>query len=133
MFGIFSKSKKTAKKKKKSDAKKKKKTTAPAKSAAKPVADPVSESQEEVELLDGAVAAASTISSAQEKLDQAKANLAAGNFKTGSSPTERAALIQKALAVHKVQSKLVDDLGEDTKQRLRTLAKEKIFKISPKN
>ena len=118
---------------KKSGAKKKKKAATKAKPATKAVTDPVSESQEETELLNGAVAAASSISSAQEKLDQAKANLAAGNFKAGSSPAERATLIEQALAVHKVQSKLVDDLGEDTKQRLRTIAKEKIFKIPPKN
>tara|TARA_B100000315_G_C14579223_1_gene589571 strand:+ start:1504 stop:1896 length:393 start_codon:yes stop_codon:yes gene_type:complete len=130
MFGIFSKSKKpAAKKKKKSGSKKKKKTVAPA----EPVTDSGVETQPETELLDGAVAAASTISSAQEKLDQAKENLAAGNFKSKSSPADRAALIEQALAVHKVQSKLVDDLGEDTKQRLRTIAKEKIFKIQPKN
>ncbi len=133
MFGIFSKSKKPASKKKKKSGTKKKKKAASAEPVVEPAVEPVSKSQEETELLDGAVAAASSISSAQEKLDQAKANLDAGNFKSKSSPAERTALIQQALAVHKVQSKLVDDLGEDTKQRLRTLAKEKIFKIPPKN
>ncbi len=74
-----------------------------------------------------------SIASAQEKLDQAKANLEAGNFKKGLAPGDREALIQQALAVHKIQSKLIDDLGEDTKERLRSIAMEKVFKIPPKS
>ncbi len=136
MFGIFSKSKK-----KKASSKKKKKNgqkNNPAEAAkssefgeAELMAEAVSLAKEEE--LAPAPHSHESIASAQEALDQAKANLDAGNFKKKLAPSEREALIQQALAVHKVQSKLIDDLGEETKQRLRTFAMEKVFKITPKN
>ena len=39
-------------------------------------------------------------------------------------PQNREDLIKQALAVHKVQSKLLDNLDEDTRRRLRKLAME---------
>jgi hypothetical protein len=127
MFGIFSKSKKASSKKKK------KKGSAKAKKPAEALLDENIEVPEipiEQEL---SPPPPDSIASAQEKLDQAKANLEAGNFKKKMAPGDRQALIEQALAVHKVQSKLLDDLDPDIKQRLRTLAMEKVFKITPKN
>jgi hypothetical protein len=129
MFGIFSKSKKASSKKKK------KKGSAKAKKPAEALLDENIEVPEipfEQEL-SPPPSAPDSIASAQEKLDQAKANLEAGNFKNKLAPGDRQALIEQALAVHKVQSKLLDDLDPDIKQRLRTLAMEKVFKITPKN
>ena len=132
MFELFSKSKK---KKPSSNKKKKKRSTKTAKATeptdAELVAEAVSLAVEEE--LNPPPPSNVSIASAQEKLDQAKANLDAGNFKTKLAPSDREVLIQQALAVHKVQSKLIDDLGEETKQRLRTFAMEKVFKITPKD
>ncbi len=130
MFGIFSKSKKSSskKKKKKGSAKARKKPVeAPLDATAATQSDIIIEEEQ------APPSPAASIASAQEKLDQAKANLDSGNFKKGLAPGDRQALIQQALAVHKVQSKLLDDLGEDTKERLRSIAMEKVFKIPPKN
>ena len=129
MFGIFSKSKKASSKKKR------KKGSAKAIKPAEALPDENIEVPEipiEQELSPPPLAPGS-IASAQEKLDQAKANLEAGNLKKKLAPGDRQALIEQALAVHKVQSKLLDDLDPDIKQRLRTLAMEKVFKITPKN
>jgi hypothetical protein len=52
--------------------------------------------------------------------------------KVNQARNKRQALINRALKVHKEQAKLLDNLGEDTKDRLRDIAIEKIFKIKPK-
>jgi len=60
------------------------------------------------------------------RLDAAKSALDAGT-KVGKLPAGgRQKLIQQALAVHNVQSKLLDDLDEGTKQKLRELALQKL-------
>lgn len=120
MFGIFSKSKKSSSKKKKNSAKAKK--SSGVKKAERVTAPPVAPLEEQP-------SSPTSIASAQEKLTQAKARLESGEFKRKLGPSDRQALIQQAMAVHKVQSKLIDDLGDETKQRLRSLAMEKVFKI----
>ena len=126
MFGIFSKSKKASSKKKKTKGKKAGKAPRDKNVAA--------ESESAVEAQPSPPPSSSgSIASAQGKLDQAKANLEAGNFKTKLAPGDRQALIEQAMAVHKEQSKLLDDLDDATRQRLRDFAMEKVFKISDKN
>ena len=129
MFGIFSKSKKASSKKVKK--KKNSKVNEPVQALPEKNLEPPETSNRQE--LSSPPASPDSITSAQEKLDQAKANLEAGNFKNKLAPGDRQALIEQALAVHKVQSKLLDNLDPDTKQRLRTLAMEKVFKITPNN
>jgi hypothetical protein len=63
---------------------------------------------------------------AGERLEQVKAALQSDQ-KTGKlAPAERRKLIDQALAVHNVQSRLLDDLDDDTKQRLCALAMQKL-------
>jgi hypothetical protein len=95
MFGIFSKSKKTSSKKKKPGKKKSKKGDAEANTEAS--SQPKSFAEDAAAPSDSP----SSIVSAQEKLDAAKANLEAGNFKQKLAPDDREALIQQAMAVHK--------------------------------
>ena len=65
--------------------------------------------------------------SASDKLEQAKSALASGKFKGKLAPKDRKQLIEQALAIRQVQSKLLEDLDEDTRQRLRKLAVDKLF------
>jgi len=71
-----------------------------------------------------------TVQQAAEKLEAARRRLDDGEATGGNlPPRERQKLIEQALAVHKVQSKLLDDLDDDTRHRLKTLAMEKmVFK-----
>lgn len=118
MFGLFSKSKKPAGKKKSSAGKKK----AGKKSSAAPSnRDSTTEKRQQIQV------GADGLTEAQSKLDQASARLANGEFKPGGATADRKKLIEQALAVHKVQSKLLDELDDNTKQKLRTLAMEKMF------
>jgi hypothetical protein len=110
MFNLFSKSKKQNKGKKtagKKDVKKKR----PAKKAAKKDLSPDQSMLKAAERLD----------QAREKLDVATD----GGKKSG--PASRQQLIAEAMAVHKVQSRLLDDLDEETRTKLRALAIEKMF------
>ncbi len=128
MFGLFSKSKKPSGKKKPAAKKQK---------VQKKSAIEESEPLERGVLADRparrprAPVKADGLTEAQSKLDQAKARLADGDFKSGAAPADRKKLIEQALAVHKVQAKLLDDLDEDTKHKLRTLAMEKMFPNKP--
>ena len=66
-----------------------------------------------------------TLDQAAEKLEAARRQLYNGATADDTpSQQDRADLIKQALAVHKVQSKLLDNLDEDTRRRLRTLAME---------
>ena len=69
----------------------------------------------------------------QNKLEKIKKNLKPEVLKNQLSANARQTLIEQALAIHKVQSKLLDDLDPDMKRRLRLLAMEKIFKIPKKS
>ncbi|MFP6735614.1 MAG: hypothetical protein VB959_17490 [Rhodospirillales bacterium] len=63
---------------------------------------------------------------AGKSLEAAKAALQSdepGNL----TPNGRKKLIAQAMAVHKVQSRLLDDLDPETKQRLRALAMQKLI------
>ena len=63
---------------------------------------------------------------AGKSLEAAKAALQSdepGNL----TPDGRKKLIAQAMAVHKVQSRLLDDLDPETKQRLRALAMQKLI------
>ena len=65
------------------------------------------------------------INLAAEKLEATLRNLKVG--KTGSSnspPADKQKLINEAIAVQKAQSKLLDGLDENTRQRLKALALE---------
>ena len=65
------------------------------------------------------------INLAAEKLEATLRNLKAG--KTGSpnqQPADKQQLIQKAIAIQKSQSKLLDGLDDKTRQRLKSLALE---------
>jgi len=56
--------------------------------------------------------------SAGADLDKAKKALA----KKASQPMDRQALIERALAIQKAQSKMLDNLPQETRDRLRSLA-----------
>ena len=66
-----------------------------------------------------------TLDQAAEKLEAASRQLD-NCATTDDTPAQqnREDLIKQALAVHKVQSKLLDNLDEDTRRRLKTLAME---------
>ena len=68
-----------------------------------------------------------TVHQAAEKLEAARRRLDDGEA-TGVNlpPRERQKLIEQALAVHQVQSRLLDDLDDDTRHKLKTLAMEKM-------
>ncbi|MDP6427432.1 MAG: hypothetical protein QGH73_17985 [Rhodospirillales bacterium] len=63
---------------------------------------------------------------AGERLEQAKAALQSDQMTGKLMPADRRKLIEQALAVHNVQSRLLDDLDDDTKQRLCALAMQKL-------
>ena len=66
-----------------------------------------------------------TLDQAAEKLEAARRQLDNGATADDTTPPQdREDLIKQALAVHKVQSKLLDNLDEDTRRRLKTLAME---------
>jgi hypothetical protein len=69
----------------------------------------------------------------QNKLEKTDKNLKPEVLKNQLSANARQTLIEQALAIHKVQSKLLDDLDPEMKRRLRLLAMEKIFKIPKKS
>ncbi len=131
MFGLFSKSKKPAGKKGNTTAKNKNAAKKPA--ATKPDTVKQAAVAEEPPQLRIPTNNTDALSEAQAKLDMAKARLDNANFNRGAAPTERKKLIEQALAVHKIQAKLLDDLDEDTKLKLRTLAMEKMFLNKPDN
>jgi len=64
---------------------------------------------------------------AGQRLDEAKAALESGSKKGNIPSGNRKKLIEQAMAVHTVQSKLLDDLDEETKTRLRQLAMQKLI------
>ena len=47
--------------------------------------------------------------------------------------TKRQMLIKNALEIHKTQSKLLENLDDETKNRLKTFAKKNFFKIKGKD
>ena len=63
---------------------------------------------------------------AGKALEAAKAALQS-NDAANLTHTDRKILIAQALAVHSVQSRLLDDLDPEIKQRLRTLAMQKLI------
>ena len=120
MFNLFSKSKKNAKSAETAKARKKstdKKTNK--KKQKNPGPSPKASSGQPTVTPD-------------QTLDQAAERLAAARRQLDNSATaddtlpvqDREDLIKEALAVHKAQSKLLDNLDEDTRRRLKTLAME---------
>ena len=105
MFNFFNKTKKTAKsktKKKKADASLKKSSTSSQKSK---------------------ISADQSMNLAAEKLESTIRNLnARGTANYQPTPADKRKLINKALAIQKTQSKLLDGLDDDTRRRLKTLA-----------
>ena len=66
-----------------------------------------------------------TLDQAVEKLETVRRQLDNGATAVNTPPPQdRKDLIKQALAVHKVKSKLLDNLDEDTRRRLKTLAME---------
>ena len=66
-----------------------------------------------------------TLDQAAEKLEAARRQLDNGAIADDTPAQQnREDLIKQALAVHKVQSKLLDNLDKDTRRRLKTLAME---------
>ena len=66
--------------------------------------------------------------SASAKLDQAKAVLESGKFKTKLGSSDRKKLIRQALAIQQVQSKLLDDIDDETRRKLQNLAVDTLFR-----
>ena len=62
------------------------------------------------------------------QLDQAKAVLESGKFKTKLGPSDRKKLIRQALAIQQVQSKLLDDIDDETRRKLQNLAVDTLFR-----
>lgn len=113
MFNIFSKSKKPAKGKK--DGKK----AAPKKKRPLKAVAPTDEPE---------LTPDQSMRQAAERLDRARERLETGEAqKASSGGQDRQRLIEQAMAVHQTQSKLLDDLDEDTKTRLKALAIEKMI------
>ena len=66
-----------------------------------------------------------TLDQAAEKLEAARRQLDNGpRLNDNPAQQNRKDPIKQALAVHKVKSKLLDNLDEDTRRRLKTLAME---------
>ena len=62
---------------------------------------------------------------AAEKLESTLRNLNAGKtMSTNVVPADKQKLISRAIAIQRAQSKLLDELDDDTRQRLRALALE---------
>ena len=125
MFKLFSKSKSKAKAAGRAKARKKsvvKKTTqknANKKRQKNPGPSPEASSRQTTVTPDQA------LDQAAEKLEAARRQLDNGATADGTLPSpDREDLIKQALAIHKVQSKLLDNLDEDTRHRLKTLAME---------
>lgn len=110
MFGFFSK-------KKPPKGTPAKKATAPAAKpdAAKPAAAKPEAARPAAK---GVASAADPKTSGGTNLDRAKAAL----DKRTNVPADRKELIARALAVHQTQSKLLDRLPDETRQRLRAMA-----------
>ena len=116
MFNLFSKSKKktkaagTAEARKKSANKKKQKNPGP---------------PSEAYSCQPNVTPDQTLNQAAEKLEAMRRQFDNGTTADDTPAQQnREDLIKQALAVHKVQSKLLDNLDEDTRRRLKTLAME---------
>ena len=125
MFNLFSKSKKKANAAGMAKARKKSadKKTASKKANKKKQKNPGPSS--EVSSEQPTVTPDQTLNQAAEKLEAARRQLDNGaNADDKPPPQDREDLIKQALAVHKVQSKLLDNLDEDTRRRLKTLAME---------
>ena len=105
MFKFFNKTMKAAKSKtknKKADASLKKSSTSSQKSK---------------------ISADQSMNLAAEKLESTIRNLnARGTANYQPTPADKRKLINKALAIQKTQSKLLDGLDDDTRRRLKTLA-----------
>ena len=71
---------------------------------------------------------------AAEKLESTLRNLNAGKaMSTNVVPADKQKLISRAIAIQRAQSKLLDELDDDTRQRLRALALElMVFKKGKK-
>ena len=71
---------------------------------------------------------------AAEKLESTLRNLNAGKAMSANVvPAEKQKLISRAIAIQRAQSKLLDELDDDTRQRLRALALElMVFKKGKK-
>ena len=125
MFNLFSKSKKktkaagTSKVRKKSADKKTTPKKANKKKQKNPGPSPETSSGQPNGTPD------QTLDQAAEKLEAARRLLDNdATAEDNSAQQSREDLIKQALAVHKVQSKLLDNLDEDTRRRLKTLAME---------
>ena len=105
MFNFLKKPKKTAKSKtenKKADARPKRGSTSSQKSKFSPD---------------------QSMNLAAEKLESTIRNLnARGTANYQPTPVDKQKLINKAIAIQKTQSKLLDNLDDDTRRRLKTLA-----------
>ena len=64
---------------------------------------------------------------AAAKLDAAKAALDSGKSKSKLAPSDRQKLIRQALAIQQVQSKLLDDIDDETRRKLQGLAVDTLF------
>ena len=105
MFNFFNKTKKTAK----SKTKNKKAVASLNKSSTSGQKSKVSPDQ--------------SMNLAAEKLESTIRNLnARGTANYQPTPADKRKLINKALAIQKTQSKLLDGLDDDTRRRLKTLA-----------
>ena len=131
MFNLFSKSKSKAKAAGRAKARKKsadKKTTpknANKKKQKNPGPSPEASSRQPTVTPD------QTLDQAAERLEAARRQLDNGTTADETLPSpDREGLIKQALAIHKVQSKLLDKLDEDTRHRLKTLAR-KAMAIKP--
>ena len=125
MFNLFSKSKSNAKAAGRAKARKKsadKRTTpknANKKKQKNPGPSPGASSRQPTVTPD------QTLDQAAEKLEAARRQLDNSATADDHSPQpNREDLIKQALAVHKVQSRLLNNLDEDTRRRLKTLAME---------
>ena len=121
MFNLFSKSKKKAKAAGATEARKNSANKKPASKKANKKGQKNSGPRFE----QPPVTPDQTLHQAAEKLEAARRQLDNGATADGKSPPQdREDLIKQAIAVHKVQSRLLDSLDEDTRRRLKTLAME---------
>ena len=121
MFNLFSKSKKKAKAADTAKARKKSadKTTAPKKANKKKQKYPGQSSEQPP------MTPIQTLHQAAENLEAVRRQLDNGATADNKSPPhDREDLIKHAIAIHKVQSKLLDNLDEGTRRRLKNLAME---------
>ena len=125
MFNLFSKSKKKTKSPDAAKVRKKSTNTHTASKKAnnKKQKDPAATM--EISSRQVPVTPDQTLHQAAEKLETARSRLDSGATANDSTPPQnREDLIKYALDVHRVKSRLLDNLDEDTRLRLRTLAME---------